>query len=619
MPQLKSAMKYARVVVGLPVDGPFDYSIPDQFFSSIKVGSRVRVQFGARKTVGYVVGLCPQPSVVNVKPLLQLLDEWPVFGARSILLARSLSQHYASSLGEALVAMLPDAVRRGKPVTPVQEDNTACVDNKPGVTLLHDLEGDARFKRYVELIAGVIARKKTVVVLAPDLSTVTKLRDMMQKQLSLACAVVYRNQDQELLIWQQIRQGEFPVVIGMRSAIFTPLPRLGLIIMDEEHDVAYKQDQAPHYHAREIALMRAGIEKAQLVFASHAPSLELMRLVVAKKIQYERLDRNKMYPVVDLDRPFFSRGKAGSDTCLSSYLINSLSQCLEKKEKVLLFVNRRGFATFAFCKHCQTVLQCPRCASSLIYHYKHKRLSCQHCSYSSEVTQICPRCNAGYIRYSGIGTEKIESELARLFPAARIKRLEEADGLQLDTVDICIATQAILKKELRNFDLVGVLAIDNILHHADFRSAEKVFALLVGLTQFTTKRMIVQTSLVEHHCMKAIKENKPDIFYSKELAQRKQANLPPFKRLAYLRLRGIKEERVKERAEFLYDYLREIPKPGIEVVAAVSGQPLKLRNKFCWHIVMRAASAKQVSRFLKERLKGVRHAGVNVTIDVDPI
>ncbi|MEI6832319.1 MAG: primosomal protein N', partial [Candidatus Omnitrophota bacterium] len=408
--------------------------------------------------------------------------------------------------------------------------------------------------------------------------------------------------------WVSVKTADFSVVLGTRSSIFAPVNNLGLIILDQEEDKVYKQEQSPHYHVREVARMRAEIESARVIFGSHSPSLESFYLVEKKQLEYQSIPSRLTYPqvqVIDLRRLPYAERK--SKTLFSKFLIDAIANILAQKGKVLLLINRKGFATTAACHNCGVALKCPRCNINLVFHFDEDKLKCHHCNFKMDVPKICPSCNAGYIKYSGLGTEKVESELARIFPQARMDE------------DIFVATSSVIKHGEINFDLIGVLAIDNSLNRVDFRAAEKTFSLLMGLTSLTSKKIIIQSANANHHCFQALIKNDPQLFYKEELKQRKQLNFAPFKHMILVRLRGESLEKVKQAACDLFEKLNKIKTSSIKMLSLNPGQPAKLRGNFYYQILMRASSVEKASHFLKLHLKDGHYSGIIVTVDVDPV
>lgn len=470
------------------------------------------------------------------------------------------------------------------------------------------LQGQNRMPVYLKEIKEALAAKESAIVLFSDIAAVERAKEIIQKSLSIEAFVAFRKQPKELEIWEKIRQADYCVVVGTRSSIFSPVNNLGLIIIDEEGDQVYKQEQAPHYHAREVARMRADIAAAKVILGSHSPSLESFYLAGKDKLQYQYIPPEIAYPevkVIDLRR--LPHAKRKSKSLFSKFLIDAIAAILAQKGKVLLFINRKGFATSAACHNCGLALKCPRCNINLVFHFDEDKLKCHHCNFKMDVPEICPSCNAGYIKYTGIGTEKVESELARQFPQARMN------------VDIFVATSSVIKHQGINFDLIGVLAIDNSLNRVDFRAAEKTFSLLMGLTNLTAKKIIIQSANAGHHCFQALIKNDPQFFLKEELKQRKQLNFAPFKHMILIKARGADLEKVKKAASDLFERLSRIKTNSIKMLSLNPGQPAKLRGNFYYQILTRASSAEKASGFLKLHLKEGHYSGIIVTVDVDPI
>lgn len=617
-------MLYAKVVFGIKVEGPFDYIIPDALRKKIKTGSRVLVSFGFRKKmVGFVVGTASKTGIKNLKPILEVLDDGPLLSRQSLALAGELADYYCCSLGEAIETALPEGLRKptriSSPLSLVPPLSSSTVTPIP--ILIHDVSGTQRWDIYRKKIEETLNSRSSAIILLPDVPAVLRTQEMLAAYFGAeAIGVLYRKQPLELENWLKIKQGGAKIVAGTRSAIFAPLDNLGLVIIEEEQDFVYKQDQVPHYHAREAAFMRCRLEKAQLILGSRSPSLEVYYLSKQGKIQYMNLPRKNNFPEVKIsdmrNMPLFERRKK---PVFSRYLLDSIGSALKDSGKTLLFLNRKGFATAAFCMRCGHVLKCVRCNSHLVYHFQNKVLHCPYCTFSMEPSKICPACNSGYIKYSGLGTEKIESELARIFPQAKIKRPQEHSTVDVKEADIFVASEGALRGVGANFDLIGVLSIDNSLNRIDFRAGEKTFALLSELWNLTDKKIIIQTRLPRHYCFRALQEKNAEVFYQEELKQRKQLHLPPSGHIAVVKFRGIKEEKVQAVSREVFESLRAHKKTGVRVLSVNPGQPARLRGNYYWQILLGSANAVKICAFLKSQLKNFKHSGIIVTVDVDPI
>jgi primosomal protein N' (replication factor Y) (superfamily II helicase) len=603
-------MLYVKVVLGLPLDCSFDYFVPKELEKEVSVGARVWVNFRNKKSVGYIVGLAKRTKIKKVKEVLGLIDKSPLLSKNLLKLARNLADYYCSSYGEAIEAMLPQPFRQGKPGDALQGARLPLSESGSLGSVPQVLEGREPSKRwefYIKELKKAESEGNSAIVLFSDMQTLLKAKDIFEKAQIKDIFIFHRKEKDESLIWQEARLKQRCVVLGTRSAIFAPLNNLKLIIIDREEDSVYKQEQSPHYHARQIAFMRAKIEDAQVILESTSPSVESFFLTQEKKAIYQILNRLKPYPqisIVDTKRMPYAerRSKAIFPRVLTDAIFSTLSQ----EGKVLVFINRRGFATFSACHNCGKALKCPACNTSLVYHYDQSLLKCRHCAFKMALPDICPNCNAGYIKYSGLGTDKVESELARIFPQARIGD------------DIIASASAILKEEDKDFDLICVLNIDNALNRVDFMAAEKVFYLLSGLVALTSKKIIILTTYPRHHIFKSLEKKDPQIFYAQELKFRKQLKYPPFRSMALLKLRGRAEDKVKKAAEGLFEKLKEGSR-GIEALSVNPGEPPKLRSNYYWQILFTASSPLTLSKFLKNNLKDVKYSGIIVTIDINPI
>jgi len=615
-------MLYAKVVVGLDVAGPFDYSVSKDLEDKIKTGCRVKVDFRNKKITGYVVALSHRSNIKKIKPILALIDQSPVLSQSLLRLTRELSDYYVCSWGQSIETALPQALRKGAKVNCSASILTAESPAQEKPALLYDLSGQLRWEHYAEYIKKAKANNKSSIIVFSDIDSAARAKDLLERELSCSIELLYRGQAKEKLIWEKLFNQKVSIVVGTRSAIFSPVANLGLIIIDEEHNTIHKQDQAPHYHAPRIAFMRAKIEKAKLVLASSSPSLETYYLATTNKIEYLPLVARGAQAQVELlnmkNLPALDRKR---NIILSGITRERLTETLERKEKILVFINRSGFATYLYCHTCGAFLKCERCNVNLVYHFQEAVLKCHRCNYKIPLPEICPSCNSGYIKYSGMGTEKTESELARIFPQARLKIIEHGQKLDLETSDIFISTEGIIGKAERVFALSVVLSIDDILNRPDLRSSERAWELLCGLRNLTREKMLVQTSLAGHYVFASMEKNEPDLFYKNELKQRRQLGLPPFNHLCLVKVRSLNEAKAEAQAKLLFERLsaENNKNPRIKIVSVSASNPVKLRGNFYWQLFIRGSSAGIITGFLKKHLKNSSHSGIIVTVDMDPL
>lgn len=617
-------MLYSKVVVGLPPEGPFDYLVPPDLKEKIKVGARVRVSFGFRKVTGYVVALSPKTKVGKVKKILELIDEESLLPERLLFLAKRLSAYYSCSWGEAIETAIPQALRKGRRAAISSPDRNSLA-KKEGFflesILLHALDLDSKWFTYIEEIKKAVKNKKSAIVVLPDIDSALAAQAIISSNIELPAGIFYRNCPQELDEWLKARNGGFRVIAGTRSNVFAPVKDLGLIIVDEEESFVYKQDQVPHYHARDLALMRARQEDAKVILGSSAPSLESFYLCKKNELKYSFIPRKTEWPeikTVDMKAFYYSRRK--KESFFSKYLQDAIASALDSKQKVLLFLNRKGFAGYCFCHNCAKVLKCPHCNISLTYYSRHNTLKCRYCAFKIPSPEICPDCNAGYIKFGGTGIEKLESELSRLFAQNKVKSLGEAGPVDFKEADIFIATSSVLKERRSIFGLVGVLGVDSALNQVDFRAGERVFELLSGLAGLARDKVIIETSLAGHHCFQALIKHDPRIFYEQELKERRQLGFAPFRHMALVKIRGKKEERVEQIAQMLFERFKQALKDkGIKLLSVNPSERLKLRGNFYWQILFTTNSPDKLSEFLKANLRAFSHSGAVLTVDIDTI
>ncbi len=622
MPPRISAAPFARVVFGLPVEGPFDYIVPERWQAKIQPGERVKVSFRTGTRIGYVVGSAKSSSIRGLKPILNLIDETPILDEKLLLLCRQAADYYCASWGEMIETALPDALRKGRPLEPagVRTGNLAPPPLGFSERYFFDLSGESRWEEYLKLIGQSLDAGHPAILAVADNNAVRRAGEFIRSRIQAPVAFLCRNQPGELQEWARIKRGEARIVIGTRSCIFAPVNGPGVIIVDQENDSAYKQDQVPHYHCRELAVMRAKLEGAVLVLGADALSLEAYQMAAGCASGVQVLPRLRDFPEVKvIDMQAFRSFKKGRYAFLSKYLEDSILAALSAGEKILLFLNRRGFATFASCSSCGAVLKCDRCNVNLIYHYKGNTLGCPHCNYIIPAPRICPTCNSSYVRYTGLGTEKVESEIARIFPQARIRLLETGEKPDFSRADIFIATESVIRGPGATFDLVAALAMDISLDRPDYRAGEKTFILSCGLLKLSGKKLVIQTNHPNHHSLDWLSGRDPERFYSEELKERQQLRFPPFSHLGLVKLRHLRENSAKYAAEALFARFSEKTQSGVKALSCAPGQPVKLRGYFYWQILLKGSSAEKICRRIKSCLKGFRHSGIIITSDIDPV
>jgi len=458
---------------------------------------------------------------------------------------------------------------------------TADASAPSSTFLLYGVTGSGKTEIYLQAIAHALEQGKGAIVLVPEIAltpqTVERFKARFSSgKLQTLVAVLHSHLSagERHDEWHKIRQGRARIVIGARSAIFAPVEPLGLIIVDEEHEHTYKQEEAPRYQARDVAIMRGRMENAVVVLGSATPSLE--SYANCKKGKYtllelpERVDDQKMPVVRIVDMRQAARGDKGPPI-FSPQLKEAITQRLERKEQTILFLNRRGYSTSLQCPKCGYVAECPNCSLALTYHRAEQKLSCHICGHSEKVPSVCPneKCRNPAIRFAGTGTQKVEAILGKLFPQARIQRMD-ADVMKrkedyrralgdfrTGKTDILIGTQMIAKGlHFPRVTLVGIIYADMALHQPDFRAAERTFQLITQVSGRAGRgdiegEVFVQTFTPFHPAIQCSRHHDFVGFYEQEIEFREQLKYPPFSRVALLTLKGRNEEKVVFSAEHL--------------------------------------------------------------------
>lgn len=511
----------------------------------------------------------------------------------------------------------------------------------PKAVLLHGVTGSGKTDVYLAAIAEVLAAGETALLLVPEIALTPQLVARFRARFGPQVAILHSalGLGERVDQWQQIRAGLAPVVVGTRSAIFAPLPRLGLIVLDEEHEASYKQDTLPRYHARTLAWKRAELTGATLVLGSATPAAESYAAALHDRIRLAEMPQrvaSRPMPavsIVDMREELMQ----GHRSPLSRKLEAAVSETLAACEQVILFLNRRGFARIVFCRHCGDGIQCRHCAIALTYHQGHFLL-CHLCGYQERWPDRCPTCKAPTLRHKGTGTQKIEAYCQATWPEARVLRLDRDTTARKDAhreiltafgngeADILIGTQMIAKGlDFPSVTLVGVLVADFALHLPDFRAGERTFQLLAQVAGRAGRgdkpgRVVVQTYSPENRCLQAACQHDYQAFILPELADREALAYPPFGHLINLLVTSESDEKAAAHAERLADAWRAAPPPGLrEVLGPVPAAIMRIRDHYRHHLLLKCEALPPVQRWLAGALRELPPPpGVTVAVDVDP-
>jgi primosomal protein N' (replication factor Y) len=495
--------------------------------------------------------------------------------------------------------------------------------------LLHGVNGSGKTEVYMQIAQRALERGKQAIVLVPEISLTPQLLARFRHRFGEMIAIYHSGltESEKARQWERVLRGEAQIAVGVRSAIFAPFDRLGLVVVDEEHESTYKQeDPAPRYHVREIALRRAQIENATVVLGSATPSLETYYYAQAGLYQFLEMKRRAVggappqIQIVPLDE---------TDTLLSRPLQEKISQRLARGEQVILLLNRLGYA-YAVCEGCREVVRCPSCGIPLTLHLRGQRLDCRYCSYELKLPK-CRRCGSSRLRYYGAGTERLELELRRLFRTVGLHRMDSEsvqrgqhgailEEFRQGKIQILLGTQMIgLGLDFPNVTLVGVISADTLLDLPDFRAGERTFQLIsqaAGRAGRGEKggEVIIQTRHPEHYAIQCAARGDYQKFYQEEIAFRREFDYPPCTQLIELIVHGTREEKALQSSVTLKDALNKLG--GAELVGPAKALPYRLRGHYRWRLLIksRGVGIKEGLRAVIRDLKLAEH----VTINVDP-
>lgn len=511
--------------------------------------------------------------------------------------------------------------------------------------LLLGVTGSGKTEVYLQSAQAALDLGKTVLVLVPEIAltpqTVRRFKARFS-QLDDQVAVLHSNlsQGERFDEWHRIRKGHARIVIGARSAVFAPLPNLGLIIVDEEHESTYKQENVPRYHARDVAVLRAAFEPCTIVLGSATPSLESWQNTLTEKYQLLRLDQradaHSMPLVRVIDMRLEKQKQKGQVAILSDRLRTALEQRLAKGEQSILFLNRRGFARSLQCHGCGYVCECPHCAVALTYHRTDERLVCHVCGHQSIVPRKCPECSNPGIALQGYGTQKVEEVLQKVLPDARFARID-ADAMRRKNalkdilnkfkskkIDILIGTQMIAKGlHFPNVTLVGILNADLGLHVPDFRAGERTFQLITQVAGRAGRgelegEVIVQTFTPHSPSIQFARKHDFDGYAEQEMEMRRQFRFPPFAHCAVLTARSTHERRAEFTLQTLHLRLKENLPAGISLGEVLPSPLIKSHDQFRFQITLRSHQARPLTNHVQAILKKTTlPEDVTVVFDMD--
>ncbi|HUT02336.1 MAG TPA: primosomal protein N' [bacterium] len=689
MPEAKKYSLYAEVALGVGVRKCFTYGVPKHLLKEAKIGKRAIVQLRSRERVGVIAHLTSHCYLKSVKEIISIIDQLPILSREMMRLLEWVASYYVAPLGTVVQAAMlhgladvdahadkaPKRQSRGtrRPMDIVsslpaglwsgldegdeaielsseQRDAltriTAAIDaqdTRP--ILLHGVTGSGKTEVFLRAAEHVLKGGKRALILVPEISLTPALLALFARRFADKAGVFHskltpaQRRDQ----WELAYRGDVDVVIGVRSAIFAPLKRVGLIVVDEEHETTYKQDRAPFFNARDVAVMAGSIFKCSVVLCGATPSVGTFLNSSKGKYQYiflsKRVDSRPMAEVSVID---MRKEALEGSAILTKTAQDAMGRALAAGEQVLLFINRRGFAPFLTCKRCGYVFRCEHCDITLTYHSATESIVCHLCGRRRPVPTRCDACHSEEIRFIGFGTEKVEEEAARLFPGANILRMDSdaittrrmyeraLASITRGEVDIIVGTQIVAKgHNFPHLTLAIVVLADTILNLPDFRAAERTFQLLTQVSGRPGRhgkqgKVLLQTYSPNHYSIKAAAAQDYLTFFKQEIEFRRRLGLPPVTRLASLIISGRDFEKTRSTAERLGDVLRQGRAEDIHILGPAEAPIAKLKDRYRFQAFVRSYSSSRLHSFLASKLEETKQAkikpsDVRIVVNVDPV
>ncbi|MBI2342747.1 MAG: primosomal protein N' [Deltaproteobacteria bacterium] len=670
-------MAFVDVAIPVPVHQLFTYAIPDSLRDRCQPGMRVVVPFRRQTRLGMVMARHATTPPMDCKSLLECCDEKPILDAGLLELCQWISRYYSAPIGEVCRTALPASFLRrstlaGKPREPHVHRHDADFAQMEPITLtasqqtvvetishaveggsfqtflLHGITGSGKTEFYLQIIAQLLARGKSVLFLLPEIGLTPQLLGRIAHRFGETVALYHSGltETQRTEQWLRMARGEARICCGTRSSVFAPLQQLGGIILDEEHDASYKQEEAPRYHGRDVAIVRAKLLKALVLLGSATPSLETYYNVQRHRYHLVSLtDRpaGATLPTVELidmrDQPVSSDPSG----LLSPPLRTAITETLNRREQVLLFLNRRGYAQMLLCRDCGAVFRCPNCDISLTLHRQAQQLRCHYCEYAISRPRTCAACQGLHLKTLGSGTEQIERALGVHFPQARIVRFDRDSttergarqqivrAMRRAEIDILIGTQMVTKgHDFPGITLVGVIQADLSLHLPDFRAAERTFQLLTQVAGRAGRadragRVLIQTYTPDHYSLLCAQQHNYRDFVHAEVAHRQALGYPPFGRLVNVRCSSNSDTKAAEYAMQLRQALEQWTRGGSTITGILGPAPAprsKVAGRHRWQLLCKAGDPQTVralTEAIQQHINAHSPSGVTVAIDVDPL
>lgn len=648
-----------EVAIPAPLHNTFDY-LCDQ---KVSIGARVKVPFGQKKVTAIVLSHKKKSDFDKLRSVEEILDQEALLSKEMLDFLFWSANYYHHPLGEVLASALPKNLRQGKPAVikkisthknttspcafeATTEQNKAIKavlksENNFHGFLLHGVTGSGKTEVYLNITQTILKKGRQVLVLVPEIGLTPQMITRFEDRIEAKVVAVHSqlNETQKLDAYLMAKNGEAGVVLGTRSAIFTPMPNLGLVIVDEEHDGSFKQQSSFRYSARDLSFMRAKLASIPLILGTATPSLETLKNVVDKKLTRLVLSSRPGQAIMPEVNLIDMRNQTAE--ALSMPLVAKMKHYLEDNKQVMLFINRRGYAPVFYCTDCDWKAECDRCDSALIYHRHINRLKCHHCGIEKMPEPTCPSCHQQTLRVLGYGTERLEENLESYFPDTTIIRIDRdttrrkrAFEIHLEKINsgepcIIVGTQMLAKgHDFSNLAFVGILDVDVGLLSLNFRATEHLAQLLIQVSGRAGRsdhkgEVSIQTHYPNHPIFDFIKSSHYTQYASTLLKEREKTQLPPYSHQALICANSKNKNNAEKFLNEVADLLKNIDIDSVEIWGPVSAVIEKKANYYYFNLYLQSINRNQLHRVIKTFYKHLEEINVKTSVrwflDVDPI
>ena len=672
-------MRFADVAIPVPLQDAYTYIVPDSMSGEVHVGSLVNVGFGKKKTyVGIVVRLHnQQPQGFEIKPIMDVVSSQPMATSGQFVFWKWISQYYICPLGEVYNAAIPARLRNMSSGQAAKVLKLDCNDapsifnvndgnlseaqssaydsiissfEQKDITLLHGVTSSGKTEIYIHLIYKYMREGKQVLYLLPEIALTTQITDRLRQVFGDDMGVyhsMFTDLQRSRVYLRQLSDKPYGLIVGVRSSVFLPFKNLGLVIVDEEHETSYKQqDPAPRYHARSAAIMLARQMGAKTLLGTATPSVETYHLAKTGRYGYVSLKERyggvsmPQIEIIDTARLRFQHRMKGA---FSPQLVDAVADALAKKQQVILFHNRRGYSNMLECKTCGWVPRCAHCDVTLTYHKSKDILTCHYCGRNYSVPLQCPACEGHEFVRKGNGTERIEDQLAQLFPNAKVLRMDTDTAhtrkayeqiitdFSARKYDVLVGTQMVTKGlDFGGVTVVGILDADVMLNQPDFRSFERTYQMLTQVAGRAGRkdgagRVLLQTRSAESDIISQVANGDWDNMFAQQLDERRLFRYPPFNRIIYVYMKHSDPVRLEQSSQMMLDRLKNAFGPD-QVLGPDRPPVSRVQSMYIRKFIIKV-QPKLSSTYVRNQLSSIRSellslpstANVIMYFDVDPM